>query len=257
MKSCPAHGQGGNALDTAPDGAESHRGICRGRDLTQAFESGVFSESVADGTFRDIFPGDFIVRQAAVPDIRRNGEVVIPGREYTVRFIIADLDAALSSGSGVTAHHAVIVPENPPFEAYMNPDETTEGGYAGAFMRRNVMPAFARGLEGAFGQSHLLCFRADGESCACRLMTLSMVFGESLPGPWVWSDFERDSFWGASQLAAFRLNPVLRGRGMFYWLSDVSRYTLFAHAAGVGYEVFAGADDVWLESGVRPFALLV
>lgn len=80
---------------------------------------------------------------------------------------------------------------------------------------------------------------------------------ESLPGPWVWSDFERDSFWGASQLAAFRLNPVLRGRGMFYWLSDVSRYTLFAHAAGVGYEVFAGADDVWLESGVRPFALLV
>ena len=221
MKSCPAHGQGGNALDTAPDGAESHRGICRGRDLTQAFESGVFSESVADGTFRDIFPGDFIVRQAAVPDIRRNGEVVIPGREYTVRFIIADLDAALSSGSGVTAHHAVIV------------------------------------LEGAFGQSHLLCFRADGESCACRLMTLSMVFGESLPGPWVWSDFERDSFWGASQLAAFRLNPVLRGRGMFYWLSDVSRYTLFAHAAGVGDEVFAGADDVWLESGVRPFALLV
>ena len=257
MKSCLSPGQDGKDRETAPDGAEAHRRIFGGRDLTTAFESGAFSESIADGTFRDIFPGDFIVRQAAVPDIRRNGMVLIPGREYTVRFIIADLDAALSSGPGVTAHHAVIVPENPPFEAYMNPDETTEGGYAGSFMQRTVMPAFARGLEDAFGQSHLLHFSADGESCACRLMTLSMVFGETLPGPWVWSDFEMDSFLGGAQLAAFHLNPDLRGRGMFYWLSDVSRYTLFAHAAGVGDEVFAGADDVWLESGVRPFALLV
>ena len=85
MKSCLSPGQDGKDRETAPDGAEAHRRIFGGRDLTTAFESGAFSESIADGTFRDIFPGDFIVRQAAVPDIRRNGMVLIPGREYTVR----------------------------------------------------------------------------------------------------------------------------------------------------------------------------
>ena len=38
-----------------PDGAESHRSIYRGKDLTSAFESGEFSEGVADGSFRNIF----------------------------------------------------------------------------------------------------------------------------------------------------------------------------------------------------------
>lgn len=52
MKSCLSPGQDGKDRETAPDGAEAHRRIFGGRDLTTAFESGAFSESIADGTFQ-------------------------------------------------------------------------------------------------------------------------------------------------------------------------------------------------------------
>lgn len=68
---------------------------------------------------------------------------------YTVRFIIADLDIALSRE--LKTHHAVIVPETPPFETYMNPTIIKNGYYAVSYMSRTVMPAFAQGLAAAFG----------------------------------------------------------------------------------------------------------
>ena len=47
-------------FDNVPDGPDSHRQFYRGKDITSAFDNGTFSARVADGTFRDIFPGDFI-----------------------------------------------------------------------------------------------------------------------------------------------------------------------------------------------------
>ena len=57
----------GNSWETASDGAESHRRFYRGKDLTSAFDDGTFSASVADGSFRGIFPGDYIIRNVTVP----------------------------------------------------------------------------------------------------------------------------------------------------------------------------------------------
>ena len=57
----------GNLWETASDGAESHRRFYRGKDLTSAFDDGTFSASVADGSFRGIFPGDYIIRNVTVP----------------------------------------------------------------------------------------------------------------------------------------------------------------------------------------------
>lgn len=123
-----------------------------------------------------------------------------------MKFVIADLDFALSRG--VTAHHAVIIPEKPVFEMCMNSSDTTAGGYAASYMGRTVMPAFAMGLTAAFGPSHLLRFNADGQSCLCRLMTLSMVFGKTQ---------KLDKSMGEEQLAAFSNNPDLSGIGMSFF----------------------------------------
>lgn len=122
----------------APDGADVHRRFFRGKDLTSAFNDGTFSANVADGSFRDIFPGDYITKEVTVPGVSGTGN--------SVKFIIADLDTALDLSSlGVTAHHAVIVPETPVFQAYMNPTDTTKGGYAASYMQWTYMPAFAWG----------------------------------------------------------------------------------------------------------------
>ena len=263
----------GDTWQTASDGAESHRRFYRGHDLTAAFDSGVFSRNVEDGSFMDIFPGDCIRKHVTVPEIKApDGSVYIPRKSYTVKFIIADLDIALNRGHTlVTAHHAVIVPENPPFKSYMNPTNTNLGGYVVSFMHGVVLPAFALGLRDAFGSQHILNCNFAGSStrpsslCMSRLMTLSMVFGQSPPwwGYYTWSDFDRDCCLGGTQLAAFRLNQRLQGGNMSYWLSDVpssscpwsSKY--FATVRGGHNSIAARVTGASRERGVRPFALLV
>lgn len=259
----------GDSWETASDGAESHRRCYRGHDLTAAFDSGEFSRHVADGTFRDIFPGDGITREMTIYDIKAHDGSEM---KYTVKFIIADLDAALNrADSGVTAHHVVIVPETPPFMSFMNHTDTNEGGYAKSCMNEKIMPAFARGLASAFGADHLLKFSFDGSdsaasaplSCACRLMTLPMVFGQALPeGGLSWSSYNKDSCLGGAQFAAFSLNPDLRGSGMSYWVSDLpssscpwslSGFAQVRDYHGVGAGIFSASRGNF----VRPFALLV
>ena len=236
----------------APDGADVHRCFLRGKDLTSAFESGELSKSIADGSFRDIFPGDYITKNVTVPGVSGTGK--------SVKFIIADLDTALGISSlGVTAHHAVIVPDVPVFQTYMNPTDTTSGGYAASYMQWTYMPAFAWGLASAFGQQHLLSFNSDGKPNTCRLMTLSMVFGKTLPGNGKsYSDYQGvDKSIGEEQLAVFSLNPGLRYEG-WYWLSDVYDSSRFALVADYGGGVIAAARRAsYAGGGVRPFALLV
>ena len=253
---------------SVPDGADSHRRYYRGEDITAAFDDGSFSASVADGTFYDIFPGDYIRKKITVPAVA-NTET----STYEVKFVIADLDAAMNRGNPrVTAHHAIIVPAKPVFDAYMNPTDINKGGYAGSYMHKTVMPAFAKGLIGAFGAEHLLKCSFDGSdrtsaplSCTCRLMTLSMVFGQTLPSNgWDWSYYVKDKCMGGEQLAAFSLHPELRGQNMWYWVSDLPSSSRpwsssdFAYVGVSGGGVHADACAAsYARVGVRPFALLV
>ena len=249
-----------------PDGAEAHRGFYRSKDLTAAFDSGTFSANVADGSFKDIYPGDYIMKSVTIPATAGRGT-----ETYTIRFIIADLDYALNKGSPrVTEHHVVIVPERSPFVSYMNPANTTGGGYAGSYMNKTVMPAFAEGLTGAFGAEHLVKSSFDGAaggeqgpySGICRLMTLSMVFGQTPPpGSWrSYYDYTIDKSMGDRQLAASRLNESFWKNGGWYgwyWLSDVYSSSRFADVADCVGGVSADASDASdANVGVRPFALL-
>ena len=238
---------GGTVRIRVSDGSEAYISVNLGKDLSSAFESGEFSASVADGTFRNICPGDYITREVSVPEATSVG-----GGAHTIKFIIADLDSALDHG--VTEHHVAIVPETPYFDAPMNRHSTNAGGYAGSYMQSTVMPAFASMLSTAFGASHLLRFKVDDQSCTCRLMTYSMVFGMSQP------DFKKDNCLDGKQFAAFRLKPDLRGKGIGpYWLSDISLDSSenFAFVNSNTHCVFLGSSEASHAIGVRPFALLV
>ena len=252
-------------FDMWPDGAEAHNAMWGGRDITAAFDSGEFSEHVADGTFKDIFPGDYITKQ-----------VTISGKTYTVKWVITDCDYWISKGDYpvVATHHVAIVPQAPIFYARMNSTKTTEGGYAGSRMYKETIPACATGIVSAFGSSHILTFR-DGisnsvdashvssgapfwtgtpvgwefVSVQCDLMSEKMVYGAP-----IYSAGAMDNMMATRQMSAFRLSERLinYNRGE-WWLRDVVSSERFAGVYGYGSAFTYDASGVY---GVRPFALL-
>ena len=251
-----------------PDGAEAHNAMWGGRDITAAFNNGTVSANIANGTFRDIFPGDYITKQ-----------VTISGTAYTVNWVIADCDYWWhkgDQGNGMETHHVVIVPQVPIFNANMNATNTTEGGYAGSRMYKETIPACATSIVNAFGSSHILTFRdhltRDLNTSAvpsgitvftgapnwngawysqqCNLMSEAMVYD----GPHCASS-ALDNIMATRQMSAFRLSEkLINYNRQWWWLRDVVSSALFANVYVAGYANASLASDV---RGVRPFALLV
>ena len=256
-----------NWYSNFPDGAEAHNAMWGGRDITASFNNGTVSANIANGTFRDIFPGDYITKQ-----------VTISGKTYTVNWVIADCDYWINKGdTAVTVHHVAIVPQAPIFDANMNATNTTEGGYMGSRMFKETIPACATGIVNAFGASHILTFRdwlisgmtanqissglpnltggaqwgaAPWVSVQCDLMTEKMVLGAPVNSA---SAF--DEWCATRQMSAFRLSEnLINYNRQWYWLRNIVSSANFADVGGTGRASTYGASD---SGGVRPFALLV
>ena len=254
-----------NWYSNFPDGAEAHNAMWGGRDITAAFNNGTVSANIANGTFRDIFPGDYITKQ-----------VTISGTAYTVNWVIADCDYWINKGdTAMTTHHVAIVPQQPIFDTRMNSTNTTEGGYAGSEMYKNIIPACATGIVSAFGSEHILTFRdhltrdlntsvvSSGitvltgapnwngawYSQQCNLMSEAMVYD----GPHCASS-ALDNIMALRQMSAFRLSErLINYNRQWWWLRDVVSSAYFALVVGSGLATADGASDVL---GVRPFVLL-
>ena len=256
-----------NWYSNFPDGAEAHNAMWGGRDITAAFNNGTVSANIANGTFRDIFPGDYITKQ-----------VTISGTAYTVNWVIADCDYWWhkgDQGNGMETHHVAIVPQTPIFNANMNATNTTEGGYAGSRMYKETIPACATGIVSAFGSGHILTFRdlithvVDNNvasrgycgwtgasapwgvwaSVQCNLMTEHMVTGAPH-----YSSSGIDDEITTRQMSAFRLSErLINYNRQWWWLRNVVSSAYFAFVGGNGDAHTGGASDV---GGVRPFALL-
>ena len=256
-----------NWYSNFPDGAEAHNAMWGGRDITASFNNGTVSANIANGTFRDIFPGDYITKQ-----------VTISGKTYTVNWVIADCDYWINKGdTAVTVHHVAIVPQAPIFDANMNATNTTEGGYMGSRMFKETIPACATGIVNAFGASHILTFRdwlisgmtanqissglpnftggaqwgaSSWVSVQCDLMTEKMVLGAPVN-----SASALDEWCATRQMSAFRLSEnLINYNRQWYWLRNIVSSAHFARVHGHGGAGPAGASA---SDGVRPFALLV
>ena len=251
-----------------PDGAEAHNAMWGGRDITAAFNNGTVSANIKNGTFRDIFPGDYITKQ-----------VTISGTTYTVNWVVADCDYWINKGdqgSGIETHHVAIVPQAPIFKANMNATNTAEGGYMGSRMFKETIPACATGIVNAFGSSHILTFRdgisnsvdtshassgmpqwtgtpvwwGDRAPIQCNLMSEKMVFGAP-----ICSAGAMDNVLATRQMSAFRLSEkLINYNRLWWWLRDVVSSVGFVSVHGHGVAHAGVASDV---AGVRPFALLV
>lgn len=245
--------------------AASHNALYRGKDLTSYFNSGAMSTAIANGTFDDIYPGDYIIKT-----------VTVNGTTYSnIKWIVGDLDYHLHRGdTETTTHHVVLFPETHLGNARMNASNTTSGGYQGSEMWTTTIPLYATGIINAFGSSHVLVHRerltkaidanayaggggmgngatvyADGEwvNVTANIFNEAMMFGHA---PFASSG--RDTYDCNKQIAAFRYGQNFT-RANWCWLRDVASSISFANAHSGGAADYTVASNT---AGVRPYFLL-
>lgn len=257
-------------LQIVANNAGAHNAVYRGKDLTAYFDSGEMSKAIADGTFKDIYPGDYIIKS-----------VTVNGTTYSdVKWMVGDLDYFLGQGdtSILTQHHVLMFPDTLLGNSYMNPTNTTEGAYMGSYMYTTTIPLVNAGIRAAFGTAHVVSHREAmskliNATMACasgngwtgstywwsgewadvlsNLFTENMVYGAN-----IFSSSPQDVCNGCRQVAAFRHDSSLYIGGTkreSWWLRAVAASNSFASVHGDGLANCNGASDVL---GVRPYFLL-
>lgn len=245
--------------------AGGHNSIFRGRDLTDGYTIAQICDKIADGSFDDLFIGDYF-------DIDITTALSTGSVTETVRCILAGFDPYLYNGdTALTQHHAAIVPMNAfTTTAQMNSTNVTTDGYAGSVMHKTTLPLYATALGKVLG-SHLLTYRAlltntvaNGAAsnwawsdCTLRLMTEVELYGSV-----VWAQAGYNTGIGKSQLPLFSLAPEYIRAGMGgtdhsdrnnFWLSGVTSATTFAYCHGNGGAYSYSASYSY---GVRPLFLI-
>lgn len=223
------------------DGAGFHNSIYRGKFLGNEVTSEQW-DRIADGTFRDMYIGDYWT---------------INGTTY----LIAAFNYYLNTGdTNLTKNHITLVPAGRLYDRRMNPTDTTEGGYAGSEMYISGLDQAKTKIHADFS-GHVLTHRrrlcnavANGQASAAawfdsdvELMNEVMAFGSVVNGKGIYGSYITGT--EKSQLPLFALRPDLLHIRATWWLRDVCSATTFAAVNFDGTTFVVGAS---LGFGVRP-----
>ena len=233
-----------NLANVVPYGAGAHNATYRGKYLGEAVTAEQYA-AIADGTFGDLFIGDYWT---------------IGGVNYR----IAAFDYYLRTGDDITTHHVTLVPDANMYTHVMNDTNITTGGYAGSKMRTEGLEQAKATINTAFGSAHVLTHKQNlcnavtngkpsGSSwydSNVELMTEqnmygSKVFGVGNDGSTVPTLYTLDK----SQYPLFAFRPDLISNRNTFWLRDVVSAAYFAYANQDGRADFHYAS---VDAGVRP-----
>lgn len=235
-----------------------HNSIYRGKDITNLFYDGTLSTQIANGTFDDIFIGDYII-----------------GRNSGRKYLVADINYRLHCGdTECTTPHILMIPEKTMGNEQMNTSNVTTGAYKGSAMYKTNLTKYKTVINNDFGSNHILNHRnylkkavankveSDGEwtDSTIELMTECMVYGcmiyhNVLNGTNMPNSYEVDK----SQLALFRLDKSKivafndSNARQWYWLRDVASDAWFCGVSGNGNSHCSSASH---SGGVRPCFLI-
>lgn len=233
--------------------------IYRGKYLGNALTAAQ-STAIQNGTFDDMYIGDYWTIGGVNYRIAAFDYYFQAGDGYNA--------STNPSGSTVTSHHVVIVPDSSLYSAVMNDENTTEGAYVGSKMYTEGLDSAKTTITEAFGAGHLLSVRQHFQNAVnaskgwasagtwydatvwlmneinvygCRIYG-NVACGENVPNLYTVDN---------RQYPLFRYWPVhRRGSSRFgYWLRDTVSAANFAYVGNNGYASHLRASTVF---GVRP-----
>lgn len=247
-----------------PNNAGGHNAIFRGKNITEYFygrekyNGKTFSQSVADGTFDNIFVGDYII-----------------GKTSNRKYLVADINYRLHCGdTECTTSHVLIIPERNMGTAKMNDSNITTGAYVGSKMYTEYLTPFKTVIRNDFEDSHILNHKqylknavTNGYESAgawvdstIELMNELMVYGSNIFHNVInGANVPQSHTIDKSQLSLFRLDKSQivakndAGNRESYWLRDVVSSSTFADVYNGGNAASYYASIV---VGVRPAFLI-
>lgn len=227
------------------EGEWTHNRIYRGSDLGTFNDT--YEQAIQDGTFDNEYIGDTFT---------------MGGHKYTIggfnykygRENNQDLDNHILMVTDILGNH------------YMNPSNTTNGGFAGSSMFKDELPKVEAQLKSDWGD-HLLPFNSylstsiDSNGApnqgawfnlTANLMNSTMVFGtpqySNNSNGMKYNMGDEDDI-----LPLFKLHPNAIVSSHWWWLRDVYTSEAFARVDGGGGPYWDGALNV---DGVRAFFLI-
>ena len=225
-------------------GAGAHNAIYRGKFLGESVTEAQYA-AIADGTFTDLYIGDYWT---------------INDRVYR----IAAFDYLLNTGDlNCTTHHVVMVPDRHLYSHVMNDTNTTDGAYVGSKMYTEGLEQAKTTIKAAFSghvlskRIHLSNATANGKASAgawydseVDLMCEHMVYGNGVfspvsDGTTVPNNYRVEK----SQLPLFQHDPSRICNRANWWLRDVISASFFAF---VDYSGAAASSSASSSYGVRP-----
>jgi hypothetical protein len=231
--------------ETTAANAGAHNCIYRGKNLGTAVTAAQYA-AIADGSFKDMFIGDYWV---------------IGGVTYR----IAAFDYYLRCGdTDLTTHHVTLVPDDSMYTHVMNDSNVTTGGYYGSKMYTTGLTQAKTTINTAFGAAHVLSHRQyltnavssgrpSGGSwydSTVELMNEHNVYGGTVFAPTAdGSNVPANYTIDKSQFPLFSFRPDLISNRNTYWLRDVITAANFARVRNDGN---ADYNDASYALGVRP-----
>ena len=229
------------------------------------YDSGEFSKNVTNGSFKNIYPGNYIVKTKT-----------IDGVTYTDSIdIVVSLDPYYGKFDGsaiLKTHHVGIIPYTHLGYSVMNTTNTAVGGYYYSYLRNTTLPKYLTGYKNAYGANHFLTFgelisnAIDGNAAAFTHVST----GRSKSWGWYKTQITTmseiqvcgsmtyscgvDVGEANNQLAAFRIDHTLQNyQNGSFWLRGVAGMEEFSMSHGYG---FIGCNVASTSYGVCPLLLL-
>ena len=230
-----------------------HNVIFRGKDVTEylTLEYSLY-DRISDGTFTDLYVGDYIVANGITWRIA--GFDIYYGKGWTNT-------ENQTENQTFNRHHAVIVPDTNLITAQMNTTATIKGGYVGSAMYTTTLPTvLSTYITPIFGD-HVLAYQtllstqassgasSDWESVIRKLdlMNENQVFGSK-----IFSTSGYDAGVDNIQFPLFRLKPEFVSKEhVSYWLRSIFNSTSFDAVSSEGSSRrYSPATEI---QGVRPY----
>ena len=241
-----------------------HNSIFRGKDITSYLTDGSLYTRISNGTFEDLFVGDYIIKN-------------------NITWRIAGFDLYLHKGDiELTQHHAIIVPDKRLTDCRMKASDTTVNGYRNSsgcdytmteVLNTYITPVFGnhvieirnlltRGINetgyNRYGTNSGCSNEVRWYSRKVDLMNEVQVFGSI-----IWSSSGYDIGSDNCQLPLFRLAPEFIADRSYenlhqdenpeltwYWLRDIASASSYAGVDTYGNSSGYPASKA---AGVRPY----